>query len=297
MSEQKEAILSEELMKIESPWTVAFKRFRRNKLAIVALVILILLIISAVFAPFITSYGFNDLDFLAKKKPPSAAHILGTDQLGRDIFSRLLYGGRISLSVGIVAVAIRVFLGIILGTIAGYYGGKVDAVIMRIADIFMCFPFLLICITIIALLGSSIFYVMVVLGVLGWPSIARIIRGQILTLREQEFMEAAEALGIRDSRKMFKHLLPNTMASVIVFATIGMAGAILTEAALSFLGMGVSPPTPSWGNMIQAARSMYALENQWWLWMPPGIAIFVTVMCFNILGDGLRDALDPKMKR
>ncbi|MGV8145150.1 MAG: ABC transporter permease [Alkaliphilus sp.] len=224
-------------------------------------------------------------------------NILGTDNLGRCVYTRIVYGARISLSVGLVAVAIRVFLGILIGSIAGYYGGKIDNILMRFADMVMCFPQLLIIITIIVIVGPSIFNVMIVLGVLGWPGIARIVRGQILSLREQEFMEAAEALGLSDFRKIFRHLLPNIMASVVVFATIGIAGAILTEAALSFLGLGVQPPTPSWGNMIQAARSIYALQRQWWLWVPPGLAIFVTVMSFNILGDGLRDALDPKLKK
>lgn len=283
--------------KIDSPWKVAFKRLKRNKLSMICLVILILLVLSAIFAPWLTKYESNGVDLLKKYQSPSKANLLGTDKLGRDILTRLLYGGRISLSVGLVAVAIRVFIGIILGSLSGYYGGVVDSLIMRFADTVMSFPFLLIAITIVALFGPSIYNVMIVLGILGWPGIARIIRGQILSLREQEFMEAAEALGLSDFRKIFKHLLPNTLASVIVFATIGMAGAILTETGLSFLGMGVSPPTPTWGNMIQEARNIYNIENRWWLWIPPGIGIFITVMSFNVLGDGLRDALDPKMKR
>lgn len=283
--------------KIESPWKVAFKRLKRNKLSMISLVILVVLVLSALFAPLLTRYESNDVDLLKKYQSPSKENLLGTDKLGRDILTRVLYGGRISLSVGLVAVAIRVFIGIILGSLAGYYGGVVDSFIMRFADTVMSFPFLLIAITIVALFGPSIYNVMIVLGILGWPGISRIIRGQILSLREQEFMEAAEALGLSDFRKIFKHLLPNTLASVIVFATIGMAGAILTETGLSFLGMGVSPPTPTWGNMIQEARNIYNIEHRWWLWIPPGISIFITVMSFNVLGDGLRDALDPKMKR
>jgi len=224
-------------------------------------------------------------------------YLLGTDKIGRDMYTRIVHGSRISLSVGIVAVSIRVFIGIILGSISGFYGGKIDTLIMRFAEMVMCFPFLLIAISLVVILGPSIYNVMLVLGLLGWPGIARIVRAQILSLKEQEFMEATEALGIRDSRKIFKHLLPNVMSSVIVFATMGMAGAILTEAALSFLGLGVQPPRPSWGNMIQAARSLYALENQWWLWIPPGLSIFITVISFNLLGDGLRDALDPKLNK
>lgn len=238
-----------------------------------------------------------DGELLDTHRTWNKTYLLGTDKIGRDMFTRIVHGSRISLSVGIVAVSIRVFIGIILGSISGFYGGKIDTLIMRFAEMVMCFPFLLIAISLVVILGPSIYNVMLVLGLLGWPGIARIVRAQILSLKEQEFMEATEALGIRDSRKIFKHLLPNVMSSVIVFATMGMAGAILTEAALSFLGLGVQPPRPSWGNMIQAARSLYALENQWWLWIPPGLSIFITVISFNLLGDGLRDALDPKLNK
>lgn len=290
-------INNQELGEIESPWKIAFRRLKKNKLAILSLIIIVILIILAVFAPLFTPYERDAIHLLDKEQPPSLTHILGTDHLGRDMYTRIIYGGRISLSVGLVAVAIEVIIGIIVGCLAGFYRGLVDSILMRIADVFMCFPFLLICITVVAILGSSIYNVMLAIGLLGWPSIARIVRGQILTLREQEFMEAAEALGLKDRSKIFRHLLPNTLASVIVYATIGIAGAILTEAALSFLGMGVAPPVPSWGNMIQAARDLYVIEHIWWYWLPPGLAIFITVMSLNILGDGLRDALDPKLKQ
>lgn len=282
---------------IISPFKLVLRRFRRNKLAVAALFILVILILLAAFAPFFTPYGRDDIDFTATKKPPNSAHVFGTDELGRDVYTRLLYGGRISLSVGIVAVVIEVLIGVLLGGIAGYYGGKIDSIIMRFTDIFMCFPFLIIAITVVAILGPSIYNVMLVIGLLGWTGIARIVRGQILSLREQEFMEAAEALGLSDRRKIIRHLLPNTMASIIVYSTISIAAAILTEAALSFLGLGVSPPTPSWGNMLESAKKLYVIKNQWWLWIPPGLAIFITVMSLNVLGDGLRDALDPKLKR
>lgn len=374
----------QENIKIESPWTIAFRKLRKNKLSMISGVILIVLVLMAIFASAITPFEFNDQDLKASELPPNLTlykvddenaifyrskdhkvfhfksngeyvtdlkyvdrdirnkiftyeldgktisadysmekdknanksveikidgkvvdsyqrwnktYILGTDKIGRDMYTRIVHGARISLSVGIVAVSIRVVIGIILGSISGYYGGRVDTIIMRFSEMVMCFPFLLVCITLVVVLGPSIYNVMIVLGLLGWPGIARIIRAQILSLKEQEFMEATEALGIRDSRKIFKHLLPNVMSSVIVYATMGMAGAILTEAALSFLGLGVQPPTPSWGNMIQAAKSLYALENQWWLWIPPGLSIFVTVISFNLLGDGLRDALDPKLNK
>ena len=177
------------------------------------------------------------------------------------------------------------------------YGGIVDIIIMRIAEIFMSFPFMIFCITIVAVFGNSIPNLIFILALLSWPSIARIVRGQILTLREMEYMEACEALGISDFRRIFKHLLPNVLAYVIVYATLGMASVILTETSLSFLGLGVSPPTPTWGNMIQEARNMLIIQNKWWYWIPPGICIFISVLCFNILGDGMRDAIDPKMKR
>jgi peptide/nickel transport system permease protein len=194
-------------------------------------------------------------------------------------------------------VFLEVIIGIVLGSVSGYYGGRTDSVIMRITEIFMCFPFLMICITIIAIFGSSVRNLVLVLALLGWPGIARIVRGQILSLKELEFMEACEALGISDSKRIFKHLLPNVMASVIVFSTLGMASVILTETALSFLGLGVSATTPTWGNMIQIARNLYIIQGRAWQWIPPGVAIFVTVLAFNLLGDGLRDALDPKLKQ
>lgn len=282
---------------IISPTKLVFRRLKRNKLAMISLIILGILIIMAAFAPLFTPYERDGIDFEAIKQAPSKAHILGTDELGRDVYTRLIYGGRVSLSVGIVAVAIELVIGVILGGIAGFYGGIVETIIMRITDIFMSFPFLIIAITVVSILGPSIYNVMLVIGLLGWTGIARIVRGQILTLREQEFMEATNALGLSDYRKIVRHLLPNIMASVIVWSTISIAGAILTESALSYLGLGVSPPIPTWGNMMQSAQKLYVLKKQWWLWIPPGIAIFVTVMSLNILGDGLRDALDPKLKR
>jgi peptide/nickel transport system permease protein len=184
-----------------------------------------------------------------------------------------------------------------LGSVAGFYGRIVDTVVMRLSEIFMSFPFLLMCITIVAVLGSGIPTLILTLSILSWPSIARIVRGQILTLREMEYMEACEALGIRDFRRIFRHLLPNVLAYVIVYATLGMANVILVETSLSFLGLGVSPPIPTWGNMIQDARDLLVIHSKWWYWIPPGVCIFLSVMCFNLLGDGLRDAIDPKLSR
>lgn len=283
--------------KVESPWRIVGRRLRRNKLAMVGLFVIIIMALGAIFAPFLTDFGRDETNLLKSNAPPDDQYLLGADSLGRDIFTRLLYGGRISLTVGFVSTGLRILIGVILGGIAGYYGKWVDGFIMRTADVFSCLPFLPMALTFVAILGPSIYNVMLVLAVLGWPGIARIVRAEILSLREREFMEAATALGISDFKKITSHLIPNTMASIIVSATTGIAGAILTESTLSFLGLGVSPPTPTWGNMLTDANSQYVLKNRWWQWVPPGLAVFVAVLSLNLLGDGLRDALDPRLKQ
>ena len=282
---------------VVGPWKIMWKRLRRNKLAMLGLIMITIMAFSAIFAPLLTPYGRDAVNLLNSNAKPDSNHLLGTDALGRDILTRLLYGARISLTVGFVSTGLRIVIGVLLGGIAGYYGKAVDNIIMRIADVFSCLPFLPIAITIVAMLKPSIYNMMLVLAILGWPGIARIVRAEILSLREREFMEAATALGISDFRKIIAHLLPNTMASVIVSATIGIASAILTESSLSFLGLGVAPPTPSWGNMLTDAQNQYVLKNRWWQWIPPGLAIFIAVMSLNLLGDGLRDALDPRLKQ
>lgn len=288
---------------IMSPWKVVWKRLKRDKLAMIGLYTLIILVAVAVIGPFF-SYAMEATDIENINAAPSMQHILGTDEVGRDVFARLMYGGRISLSVGIVSVAIEVLIGTILGGIAGYYGGVVDNIIMRLVDILMCFPFLPLLLMLSAVMSARhvdpkyrIYVVMFIIGIIGWGGLCRLIRGQILSLKEQEFMQAAEALGLKDRRKIFRHLLPNTFASIIVSATLSVGGAILTESSLSYLGLGVTPPTPSWGNMIQCAQDIYTLTFQPWRWIPPGVCIFLTVMAINLFGDGLRDALDPKLKR
>ena len=283
--------------KNQSYWGGVLHRMRKNHLAMISLVILVVIVLSCVLVPILSPYGIAETDRTSTNSPPSARHWLGTDKIGRDLFTRLFYGGRISLGLALIITLLECILGIVLGGVAGYYGGVVDAGIMRISEVFMSFPFMVICVTVVGILGNSLPTFVFVLTILSWPSIARIVRGQILTLREQEYMEACEALGISDFKRIFHHLLPNVMAYVIVYATLGMASVILTETALSFLGLGVSPPTPTWGNMIQEARNLTILQNKWWYWIPPGITIFASVMCFNLLGDGLRDAIDPKMKR
>ncbi len=283
--------------KNRSYWGEVLYRLRKNRMAMISLYVLILIILLCAIVPMISPYAIETTNMSNSDQKPSSEHLLGTDKIGRDLFVRLFYAGRISLGVALAVVTIECTIGVILGSLAGYYGGKIDAFIMRLAEIFLSFPFMIICITIVSILGNSIITLILVLAVLSWPSIARIVRGQILTLREMEYMEACEALGISDFRRIFKHLLPNVLAYVIVYATLGMAHVILTETSLSFLGLGVSPPIPTWGNMIQEARNTLIIQYKWWYWIPPGICIFISVMCFNILGDGLRDAIDPKMKR
>lgn len=303
MSKKAEVENIKKVERIESPWTIAFKRLKKNKLALAGLFILITLIVIVVVGPIIYPHDHLTIDYSMIYAKPSSSHPLGTDNVGRDVLARLMYGGRYSLSIGIVAVVISVTIGSTLGVIAGYYGGKIDGFIMRVVDVFMCFPFLPLLIMVSAVMQEikvppeyRIYVVMMIIGFLSWTSTCRMVRGQVLSLREQEFMQAAEALGLSDFRKMFFHLLPNTFAVIIVSATLGIGGAILTESSLSFLGLGVTPPTPTWGSMIQAANDYYSMTNRAWLWIPPGICIFLTVMSINIFGDGLRDALDPKLK-
>ena len=283
--------------KNQSYWGEVFHRLRKNKMAMVSLYILIAIITLCIIIPIISPYSIETTDMQNREQAPNAEHLLGTDKIGRDLFVRLFYAGRISLGLALAVVFLECVIGVVLGSLSGFYGGIIDAIIMRLAEIFMSFPFMMFCITVVAVFGNSVPTLIFVLALLSWPSIARIVRGQILTLREMEYMEACESLGISDFRKIFRHLLPNVLAYVIVYATLGMASVILTETSLSFLGLGVSPPTPTWGNMIQEARNMLIIQKRWWYWIPPGICIFLSVMCFNILGDGMRDAIDPKMKR
>jgi peptide/nickel transport system permease protein len=277
--------------------TGVWQRFRRHRVAMVGLIILALLGFCAVFAPVIAHNDPYRTTLSAIRKPPSAAHWLGGDSSGRDVFARLIYAGRVSLSVGLVAVGIYTMIGLLLGALAGYYGGWVDSIIMRFADIVLSFPSLIIIITVVSILGPSIYNVMLVIGLLGWPSMARILRGLFLSLRERDFIIASRTVGAPNSRIIFKHLLPNALAPVIVAATFGIAQAILLEAGLSFLGLGVQPPTASWGNMLTDAQSLTVLESMPWLWIPPGIMIALAVLSINFIGDGLRDALDPYLLR
>ncbi len=268
-------------------------QLKRNRRVKFALFILLIIIGSAIFAPYISPYEPRAMDLSASLEGPSRAHLLGTDKMGRDILSRIIYGSRVSLMVGIVAVGISGIIGIFLGSIAGYFGKWVDGLIMRLVDILLAFPSILLAISLVAVLGASIFNVMLAIGAVSWVGYARLIRGEFLSLKNKEFVSAAEALGAKTPKIIFKHMLPNAIAPVIVMATLGMAGAIITESSLSFLGLGVQPPTPSWGQMLSKGRTI--IREAWWVSTFPGIAIMITVLSFNILGDGLRDALDPNM--
>jgi peptide/nickel transport system permease protein len=270
------------------------RAFMRHRLALIGAIVILVMAFIAIFAPLIAPYDPNEVDLLATSQGPSREHLLGTDDIGRDALSRVIYGTRVTLTVGLVSVTIYVAIGTILGSLSGYFGGWVDSVIQRFTDAVMCFPSLIIIIAAVAIIGPNIYNVMVVIGLLTWPGICRLVRGQILTLREREFVEAARASGAHPVRVIFTHLLPNTVAPITVAATFGVAAAILTEAGLSFLGMGVQPPTPSWGNMINTAQSAAVMQDMPWLWVPAGVMIALAVLSINFIGDGLRDALDPR---
>ena len=268
------------------------QRLLHNKLAVAGLVVVSLLFAVSFFAPVIAPYDPNAIDLKNILMPPGSSHLLGTDQLGRDILSRMIWGARISLKVGFVAVGIATLIGTILGTLSGYYGGIIDTLIMRAVDLMLCFPSFFLILTVIAVLEPSIWNIMAVIGFTSWMGVARLIRAEILTIREREFIQAARSQGASDMRIITRHIIPNAMSPVLVSATLGVAGAILTESALSFLGIGVQPPTPSWGNMLTAGKDN--LEYAWWLSLFPGLAILITVLGYNLLGEGIRDALDPR---
>jgi peptide/nickel transport system permease protein len=269
--------------------------FRKNRLAVGGAVIVAAIFAVALLASALAPYDPAAIEVSAKLLAPQAGHLLGTDQLGRDVFSRMLLGSRISLTVGFIAVAISLIIGIFVGALAGFYGGVVDGVLMRFVDIMMCFPTFFLILTIVALLGPKIYNVMIVIGVTSWMGTARFVRAEFLSLRGRDFVTAATALGAGDSRIIFRHMLPNALAPVFVSATLDVATAILVEAGLSFLGFGVQPPAPSWGNILTEGR-LYIFDA-WWLTVFPGAAILLTVLAFNLFGEGLRDALDPRLRR
>lgn len=274
---------------------VFWPRLRSNRMAMGGLVVVLLLFIISLLAPFLTPYDPSAINAWDVLQPPSWKHWFGTDELGRDVLTRVLYGARISLKVGFVAIGIAVLLGSAVGLIAGYYGGWVDSLLMRCVDIMLCFPSFFLILAVIAFLNPSIWIIMAVIGLTGWMGVARLVRAEVLTIREADYILAARCIGCSDLRIIMRHILPNALSPVLVAATLGVAGAILTESALSFLGIGVQPPTPSWGNILTSGKDY--IEFAWWLSLFPGQAILITVLAYNLLGEGIRDALDPRTSR
>jgi peptide/nickel transport system permease protein len=275
-----------------------WRAFCKNKLAVAASFMLLIILLTAILAPLLATHNpeFIRLDREYIRQPPSASHLFGTDNLGRDVWSRMLFGARISLMVGFVTMLISVVLGVVYGAVSGYYGGMLDSFLMRIVDILLSLPTMFILIIVAAFSKPSFFGIAAIIGLTSWMRVARLVRGQFLSLKEQEFVEAAHSLGYSNSRIIFVHILPNVTAPIIVNATLMVAYAILIESALSFLGLGVQAPQFSWGSMLNASQDIMLLKNAPWTAFFPGLAIFITVLCFNFFGDGLRDALDPKLK-
>ena len=280
----------------ESYLSEVLSKLTEHKMAMVGLFVITLEIILVVVLPFIMHLNPYDSDYTAFSAAPSGLHILGTDAIGRDIFARLVYGGRTSLLVGLLSTIISCAIGVPLGLIAGYFRGKAEIAIMRVADIFMSFPSIVLILVLVAVIGPSIWSVTIVIGVLGWTQFARLIYANVLSVSEKEYVESAMAIGTSNYKIITKYILPNSFAPILIAITFQMASAILMESSLSFLGMGVQPPGASWGNMLYDAQSITVLSKRLWIWMPPGIALLITVLSINFLGDGIRDALDPKIK-
>jgi peptide/nickel transport system permease protein len=290
---------------------MVWRRFSADRFALCGLCLIVLLAAVALLAPLLASdqpivtvggfrlmppvpYTPTGIDLPARLEPPSAKHLLGTDDRGRDVAARMIHGSRVSLSVGLVAISLVVLIGTVLGALAGYYGGAVDTVISRATEVMMCFPTFFLILTLLAFLPPSIFNIMAVIGLTGWPGVTRLVRAEFLRLRHLDYVTAARAIGASDERIIFVHILPNALGPVLVTATFGIAGAVLVESALSYLGFGVPPPTPSWGDILSLSKAY--IDFAWWLTIFPGLAIFLTVTSFNLVGEGLRDAVDPRLK-
>jgi len=273
-------------------WKLYLEKLLKNKLAKIGILIIVALILTAIFSPLISTHNPIEGNILERLQSPSKNHFLGTDEMGRDVFSRMIYGTRISISIGIIAVGISVIVGTFLGLIAGYFGGKIDTVIMRFVDIMLCFPTFFLILMVIAFLEPNIYNVMIVIGLTSWTGLARLVRGETLSVKERDFITAAKGLGLKKRRIIFVHILPNVIAPVIVASILGVGAAILTESGLSFLGLGVQPPTPSWGNILTSGKDY--IHIAWWLSIFPGLAILITVLSWNLLGEGLRDVFDPR---
>lgn len=271
------------------------RRFLRNRPAVISLGLLMAIVLLTIGAPLFQRYEYEQIDLRARAAQPNADHWLGTDRVGRDVWSRLLNGGQVSLIVGFGATLVSTLIGTILGAIAGYYRGWVDMLIMRITDIFMTFPSIIIMLTLAAMLPRSVWTIVFIIGLLSWTGTARMVRSQVMSIRELDYILACRALGYTDRRIVMNHILPNVFGSLVALVTFAIGSAILTEAGLSFLGLGVPPPIPSWGNMLEAARNLDILRNLPWMWIPPAIMLVLTVLAVNFVGDGVRDAVDPRM--
>ncbi len=272
-----------------------WKRFVRHRAAVISLAFLVFLGLAALLAPYVSPYDAYAMNLPDANQGPSLQHPLGTDKLGRDTLTRVFVGGRVSIAVALAAVAISSSLGTVLGLAAGFRGGWADTIIMRVTDIFMAFPLFVLLIVLVAMFGPSARNVVLILGFFSWMGVARLVRGQVLSVMNQPYIEAANSTGVRTGRMISRHVLPNSFVPIVVASTLGVANAMLSEAALSFLGLGIQPPTPSWGNMLNAAQSLQVLVNEPWVWVGPGLAIAFTVLSINFVGDGLRDALDPHL--
>lgn len=281
------------LGKERSAFGMIVKRFRKHRVAVAGLGIVALLVLMAVFAPLLAPHDPNQI-FDSFESPPSPEHRLGTDAVGRDVLSRLIFGARVSISVGVGAVAVYVVIGVLLGLVAGYYGRWVDMVIMRITDVFMSFPYFMVILVLVSIIGPSLFNITFVIGFLAWPMIARLVRGSVLSIKQSDYVQAGVTLGYSTPRILFRHILPNALSPIIVNATFGVAQAIILESGLSFLGLGVRPPAASWGNMLSEAQSITVLSSQPWIWIPPGLLILLAVLSINFVGDGLRDSLESR---
>ena len=278
---------------MDSPRRLFWKRFSRNKLALAGGIIVAFLLFVAILAPLVSPYDPNDIDRKHILEPPGIQHPLGTDDLGRDVLSRMIWGSQISLSVGFVAVGISVIMGMMFGSLSGYYGGWMDRIIMRFIDIMLSVPTFFLILAVIAFIGSNIWNIMIIIGITSWMGVARLVRAEFLSLKEREYVLAARAVGASNMRIIFRHIMVNSLAPVLVSAVLGIAGAVLVESSLSFLGIGVQPPTPSWGNILTLGKDN--METAWWLSVFPGLAILITVLGYNLLGEGVRDALDPRL--
>jgi len=287
--------LNELHTEILSQRQLAWEQFKRHKVALIAIVIFAVMTVMCLLAPVIAPYEFDEISLKFRKLPPTIEHFMGTDSLGRDMYTRILYGGRISITIGIFSAVVGTATGILIGTLAGFYGGRIDNVLMRFTDICYSIPSLPLLIVLSSYTNAAIFTMVLVIGFLSWMATARVVRASVLSVKEKEYIEAAVGIGAKESRLIFRHVLPNIIGPIIVGTTLGVGNAIIIESSLSFLGLGVQPPTPTWGNMLQESQSTMASEP--WLTIFPGVAILVIVLCVNFIGDGLHDALDPTLRQ